>query len=256
MNKKQLTVYDEINTYVDKQTGEIVSTARKQVIKREKTPEFVMLFIQGLSRLTKAELTKSEGQTLSELLKYTTNNTNMLMVNQHIKKLISEDTGLKIGTVSQNIKSLATKEVIIRKSRMYFLNPLIFGRGNWEDVKKLTQTFEIEYDFINQTAVERLATKTLYEDEQNIKNLKIVGTNEQKEDKNIEQTILVEEQHKENEKKDYEIVTVETEDKNIDLIKEKNKSKELENENIRLKLELLKLEEEKKQKGIQGNLFL
>lgn len=279
MQKKTVTVYDEINTFTNHETGEIISQARKQVVKRERTPEFIMLFVQGLSRLTKSELTKAEGMTLSELLKYTVSNTNMLMITADTKKVISQDTNLSLGTVAQNIKTLVTKEIVIRKSRTYFLNPLIFGRGNFEDLKKLTQSLEIEYDFINQTAVEKITTKSLYENVDK-DNITITGAEENisEDGKEIEQKIFIEDKKtspNEQNKGDYSIVTLEpnTQKEDKDLEQENNiiafeieqnkiKSKELElrlieaqNRKTELEIENKKLDLELKKINNQPTLF-
>lgn len=259
MQKKTVTVYDEINTFTDHKTGEIISQARKQVVKREQTPEFIMLFVQGLSRLTKSELTKAEGMTLSELLKYTVSNTNMLMITADTKKVISQDTNLSLGTVAQNIKTLVTKEIVIRKSRTYFLNPLIFGRGNFEDLKKLTQSLEIEYDFINQTAVEKITTKSLYENVDK-ENITITGAeqNISEDGKNIEQKVFIEDKKtspKEENKGDYSIITLNSNTDELEIEKSDDKEQEKaimeyeaqrdEMQLMSMKLKLMEAEKEK-----------
>lgn len=177
---RSATVYDEITTYVDNQTGEVISQSKKSITKRKENNEFTMVFIQGLSRLTKSDLTQAQCKVLFELMKYSVNNTNMLYVNKATKELIAEEGGIGYRTVENCISDLVKKEVILRVKRSYLLNPLIFGRGGLENVKKLTQSLEIEYDFENGTATEKLTTKGLYKeiDNTNINNSEVVEANE------------------------------------------------------------------------------
>ena len=45
--KKDTTVYTHISETVNNVTGEVVSTKKDEVIRREKTPQFIMLFTEG-----------------------------------------------------------------------------------------------------------------------------------------------------------------------------------------------------------------
>ena len=242
--RKDTTIYDEVNTFVNKTTGEIISSARKKLVKREKTPEFTMLFIHGLSVLTKSELTKAQAQTLFELLKYTVNNSNMLMINADVKNLIANDSNLKFRTVEENIKALVKKEILIRQGRTYFLSPIIFGRGNWNDIKTLTQSLEVKYDFVEGTAVEKLTTKTLYNTESELRDSphEVVEAVEYDDGTTTHQELVVSATQRESTQMllelDPEIKT--TTDNDIELIKQENEKKRLENESMLLKLQMKK----------------
>ncbi len=238
MAPKKLTFYDEINTYIDKETGEVVSTTKKSISRRASTPEFTMMFVHGLSRLTRADLTKTQAKVLFELLKYTVNNTNMLLINKDVKKLISKDTEATHRTVEASVQQLVKKEVVLKAEASYYLNPIIFGRGNFQNVKKLTQSLSIDYDFENETAVENQTMKFLYNEEQNMSKLKIVEVNETIEEKVIDQEIIVEaeDHHPSQGRLDF---TSNNDDKLV-LIKEKNRQLELENKQMELRLEMKK----------------
>lgn len=177
---KSATVYDEIVTYVDNKTGEVISQSKKSITKRKENNEFTMVFIEGLSRLTKSDLIQAQCKVLFELMKYSVNNTNMLYVNKSIKELIAEEARIGYRTVENCITDLVKKEVILRVKRSYLLNPLIFGRGGLENVKKLTQNLEIEYNFQDGTATEKFTTKILGKeiDKTNINNSEILEANE------------------------------------------------------------------------------
>ncbi len=261
---RRLTVYEELNTVVDNQTGEVITKARKQIVKKETPPEFLMLFTQGLNRITRADLTSAETKVMVELLAFCVNNSNMLYINPDVKKVIQKNTGLSMNSINKYVGTLVKKEILIKESNTYFLSPLIFGRGSWNDVKKLRQSFEIEYDFENFSAQEKIATKVLYDKEENLKDLKVVETEENISDngKEIEQNIIVEDK----ENNDYELVTIPEKNNNndmnleLELMKERNKAKELEVRNKeleiqdkQLELELIKMKNKNKQ--VTGNLF-
>ena len=70
--KKDTTVYTHISETVNNVTGEVVSTKKDEVIRREKTPQFIMLFTEGAPDLVKANLTKAQSHVLWKILeKYT-----------------------------------------------------------------------------------------------------------------------------------------------------------------------------------------
>jgi len=237
LKKQSLTFYDEINTYIDNSTGEVVSTTKKTVSRRENTPEFTMLFIQGLSLLTKSNLSPAQAKVLFELLKYTVSNSNMLLINKSIKDRIAEYSDLAFRTVEQAIQQLIKKEIVIKKESMFILNPVIFGRGNFQNVKKLRQSLEIEYDFENETALELATVKTLYNDEQDMKRLKVTDYKETREGNNLEQEIILEAENPNQKIMNFED-EVNSDSNEIELLNAKNKAKELAIEEMKLKLEM------------------
>lgn len=188
--QQDTTLYEERQEVIDHKTGELVTTSNKKVIRREKSPEFVMMFTAGLSILTKSELTSGQAKTLFELLNFCVNNSNMLMVNTDTKKMIAKNSGLTQKTTNENIRQLVKKVILIKDSNTYFLNPMIFGRGNFQDLKKLTHELSISYDFENNTATNQLVTKSLYEEPS--ADDKVIDTKEHKDNTHTEQNITIE----------------------------------------------------------------
>ena len=135
---------------------------------------------------------------------------------------------------------------IIKENKTYFLNPVLFGRGNWNDIKKLTQSLEIEYDFENNTAVERIKTKALYNDSDELENKshEIIDTKQyESEDGSLNQEIIIAESEKDIHKKQQSLSfekdsIVQEPTSELNLIHAKNKTKELDIEEMKLKLEL------------------
>ena len=181
------TVYEEKIEHHDNLTGEVTEKINRKVVRKEKTPEFVMLFVDGVDIYTNAKLSKAQGQVMSQLLKYTIKNSNMLMMHKKVKEMIAKDAGLKQDTVNSYLKILVKKNLVIRDDGLLFLNPDIFGKGDFNEVKKLRHTLQIDYDFeaLEATTITKTAVE-YYNDEP----LEIINAHEKIEDNKIEQTIV------------------------------------------------------------------
>lgn len=187
------TLYEDRVERIDHATGEIIEEVNRKVVKKEKTPEFVMLFVGGVDKLTNANLSQAEHKTLAQILKFTIKNSNMLMINKKVKEIISKDSGLTFSTVDQKIRTLVKKQMILKEDGLYFLNPVIFGKGDFNEVKKLKHTLQIDYDFDELTSETVMKTSVLYNTDEN-ENLKVIDAKETISDdaKKIEQTIITE----------------------------------------------------------------
>ncbi len=181
------TLYEEKTERIDHSTGEVIEEVNRKVVKKEKTPEFVMLFVGGVDRLSNANLSKSEHQTLAQLLKYTVKSSNLLMIQKETKEMIARDASLEYSTVDQNIRKLVKKNMLIRKNKLFCLNPDIFGKGDFNEVKKLRHTLQIDYDFENLEAV--TTTKTAIENYSD-EDVEVIGIEEKVKDNKREQVII------------------------------------------------------------------
>lgn len=69
---------------------------------------------------------------------------NRVVLFRPTKKIIAEQTGLNLQTVSNLISSLTRRGLLIREERsMYVVNPNYVSRGKWEEIKAL----RLEIDF-------------------------------------------------------------------------------------------------------------
>jgi DNA-binding GntR family transcriptional regulator len=63
----------------------------------------------------------------------------------HVKEEIAKELNLKVVTINKAISILSEKNILLRKARgCYLMNPFFFGRGKWENIKKIRM--ELEYD--------------------------------------------------------------------------------------------------------------
>lgn len=278
------TIYEHIEETVDNITGEVTLTEKRAIVKQAKTPEFIMMFTEGAPFLAGAKLTGSQTAVLFMLLhKFVLPTDNVLLLTAYTRQTISNEMKIAKNTVDSAILTLIEKNIILVKKEMgkvYYLNPNIFGRGNWNDIKKLRYQTSVEYDFENKNINETRATTFGYGDVDK-NNIDIVGTEENISDngKLIEQKVIIEDKVIEENKGDYSIVTLnEVPEKHIQdieqenniiafeieqnrlknaeldlkLLEAQNKKIELEIENKKIDLEILKM---KSRENKQASLF-
>jgi hypothetical protein len=55
------------------------------------------------------------------------------------------ELGLKDISIKKSLETFVEKGILIRKHRgVYTFDPLLFGRGSWEDIRKLRLTITYE----------------------------------------------------------------------------------------------------------------
>ncbi len=279
------TVFEHIEETIDSKTGEVTLTEKKSIVKQAKTPEFIMMFTEGAPFLAGAKLTGAQTSVLFMLLhKFVLPRDNVLLLTSYTRQTISNEMNIAKNTVDSAIlKLIDTKIILVKKEmgKVYYLNPKLFGKGNWNDIKKLRYQTSVEYDFENRDIDITNATTFGYGDVDK-DNIIVTGVEENiSEDKNlIEQKVYIEDKIKEENKGDYSIVTVnpikENEQENnileyekdqqeerrrkidLDFINAQNRKLELEIKKEELEVRKLEIEERKSiknEKDKQGTLF-
>ena len=145
-------------TEVDYQTGEV--TRRKHTVQFEPEPNYIKLYLDCLGVFSgNAGLSVSLNEIFIELLKLVSyaDDDQLVTVNAYVKKRIAEKTGKSVRRIEQALQSWIDNKVLFRVARgTYQLNPYLFGRGDWRDVKNLrasvnfaARTMETEKVFID-----------------------------------------------------------------------------------------------------------
>ena len=119
------------------ETGEIQEqeTKKVQTVKVEQEPNFIKLYLDDLCRLR--ELPKTTNKILNELLKYT-NYENIILLPSGVKQNIVENIGTSRGVLDNTLTRLVKEEILKRDGiGVYRLNPNLFGKGKWVDIKEL-----------------------------------------------------------------------------------------------------------------------
>lgn len=144
---KKTIIYQDTRTTIDEVSGEIVETTSDKVVKIPQTPDFVMAFTKDIGYLS--ALSGGAAKLLFGLMGVVDRN-NEITLNASRKKLLAEQTGLKLGSIDSTLHQLKKKGIILTIDKGIFaLNPHLFGKGKWKNIQKMRMS--IEYDFLSQT---------------------------------------------------------------------------------------------------------
>jgi predicted transcriptional regulator len=137
MAKKK--ILQEIHTQkLDFDSGEVKQDFRQRTLQVEKEPDYVKFYLQDILRIK--DLSKGSNAVLMALLRRMTYDNKIILI-AAIKREISEELNVKIVTINKAIDSFLKADVIIRTDRgIYVLNPYLFGRGSWEDIRQIRLT--------------------------------------------------------------------------------------------------------------------
>ncbi len=129
------------NHVINHETGEVNQEIKHQISFVEREPDYVKLYISDILRLT--DIPKSSNDIMLAMLKRMTYNNDIALF-APVKREIANELSLKEVTICKAIELFAKKSIILRKDRgLYIINPYFFGRGKWEDIKKVR--LQIEY---------------------------------------------------------------------------------------------------------------
>nr|WP_321266177.1 replication/maintenance protein RepL [uncultured Sulfurimonas sp.] len=127
----------ETNKVYDNETGK-VKTVEEKTISNKKVdtePNFIKLYISDICKLN--NIPKSTNTILNELLKYTSYQ-NEIYLNVGIKKRMVTALNTTMPTLNNAISKLTKADMLKRiDTGIYKLNPYIFGKGNWTDIKAI-----------------------------------------------------------------------------------------------------------------------
>ena len=164
--KKRLT-QETITRTIDGNTGEVKFDERSQTtVVLNEEPDYVKLYVNTV--LTFKNLPITLNPILLELLRLMTfaDEEQIIIYNSYWKKKISEKTDKKPETIDKAVQALEKNGIFKRVARgTYQVNPNIFGKGSWDNIKELRAKFdfkagEIEQEFIYSTENNEKNAKT------------------------------------------------------------------------------------------------
>jgi len=143
--KKTLNI--STSTKIDKDGATIERTTKERII-IEAEPSYIKLYLNTL--LAFKDLPKQMSPLLLELLKLMTfadpeaeHGGQLILLNGYIKKAISERLNIKSNTIDHGLKKLSNSGILKRVGTgAYQANPSMFGRGEWNDIKRIRATFD------------------------------------------------------------------------------------------------------------------
>lgn len=133
MSRKK--ILQETTQTMTNMDGEVVQEVRSQMIQVEREPDYVKLYISDILRLQ--DIPKSGNEILLAMLKRMTYN-NDIALYAPVKREIANELGVKEVTISKAIELFTERSILLRKDRgLYIINPYFFGRGKWEEIRKI-----------------------------------------------------------------------------------------------------------------------
>jgi hypothetical protein len=141
---KEKSFVREVISISEDNTGEILKTSRTEISMFESEPPYVKLYLNDIGRLN--GLNNSEQKILNELV-CNMGYSNIVPSYKPVKLLIAERLNMPYNTLDGGIKALFRKGILIRQARgFYIMDPNLFGRGSWNDIKKIRMVVEYNED--------------------------------------------------------------------------------------------------------------
>lgn len=138
MNRQRSKVLRE-TTIVNVETGEVKSSVQESIVAKE--PDFVKLYLADLVMVN--NIPKWVTGILWELLKRMAYG-NEIVLNSSIKKRIALELNIVPKTIDNALVTFVKKNILIRKDTgVYLANPYLFGKGDWNSIRKIR--LQVEY---------------------------------------------------------------------------------------------------------------
>lgn len=140
LNKKN-AVSVETETTIDTQTGELIQQTETVLTKvYDQEPDYVKLYTADIGKLL--ELPGCCPEVLSCIASHMAYG-NIIVLYGPIKEIMMAELNMNRNTFNKAIDELYKAGILIRHSRAcYVVDPELFGKGQWKDVKKLRLSIE------------------------------------------------------------------------------------------------------------------
>lgn len=135
-NKVKVTKH----SVVDYETGEIRQEIQSISYPFTSEEGYIKLYLKHACYLQ--GLQHSEHSILYELFRYM-NYENEIPLLKAYKVKILTNTGLSMNTLNQALSQMVEKKILFRIQRgLYKVNPYLFGKGSWKNIKALRMTID------------------------------------------------------------------------------------------------------------------
>jgi len=132
---------------LDTNSGEIIDNVKLVGVKEDnkfKTVKFVKVFVEDLSAIF--GLSSLEYKLLFKIIQMI-NYENVLLVPKYIKDKMAKELGVNPLSVNNSIRNLTNKGLLAKlTSGAYKVNPHYFGKGKWDNIQKVTMTWDAEHE--------------------------------------------------------------------------------------------------------------
>ena len=146
MGKKKV-YYEETERSVDSESGEIRTETNRKTSLVEREPDYVKLYLSDIVRLK--DLPPSAERILMIIVKHMGYG-NFFQAYMPLKKLMAEQLNMSINTINSMIYKLKKSGILIPMEKygrgLYLVDPNLFGRGKWNEIKDLRLVIEYKED--------------------------------------------------------------------------------------------------------------
>jgi Firmicute plasmid replication protein (RepL) len=136
----------ETKTIIDHQTGEILQTEHQQKGFVEKEPDYVKLYLQDVARLK--DLSPSASSLMTLIIRSMGYN-NLFFAFKPLKEMFCEELNMPMNTLNKQIERLKNSGILLpipNKRGCYLVDPNLFARGSWNDIKQLRLVIDYNID--------------------------------------------------------------------------------------------------------------
>lgn len=141
--KNNLVIKDS-ESLVNATTGEIIDRCQTTRIVVENEPSYFKIYTDAMTDIANlCDLRDYEKNIFLGLAKNMSFNNKVILL-KPIKELLMKEIGLKsMNTLNKGIDNLYKKGFLIREGRgLYTVNPMLAGKGKWENIKALRLSIE------------------------------------------------------------------------------------------------------------------
>jgi len=140
--RKEKVIFAATEEILDSETGEIIRTRKFTSALIDKEPPHVKIYLQDIAKIN--DLPPAASKVLNILIQNMGYN-NMVPMLKPFKEVICHSLNIKMNTLEKVIALLLEKHIIHKFARgLYILDPYLFAKGRWENIKNLRLI--IEYD--------------------------------------------------------------------------------------------------------------
>ena len=161
MTKK--LVKEETTLVADHETGQVMSSQSKKVVQFvDSEPAYFKTYLEGLQRLKQSDVISKQTGILYECIRLADFD-GYIPLTGYTKARIAEKCECSKNYVSNVIGKLAKHEILLMEgSTAYFLNPELFARGSWSNIKRLRNKYiQLTVNFSEQGTEFRSEVKPL-----------------------------------------------------------------------------------------------
>lgn len=135
----------ETRTAVDHETGEVTRSEHSKVINLPQEPPYVKMYIDDLGRLL--DVPAGPRTVLYQLVRRLDYD-GFISLTPAARKRIAEACEIGVPTMSNYLTSLVQSKILKHVGRgEYEMNPHLFAKGDWKDISKRRQDFELSISY-------------------------------------------------------------------------------------------------------------